>query len=70
MKERLDLDRPALNRTHVPIDERVQSSANVLPCPADSDLFIVDNASALAEDTLYPLVPQSYVERGFANTRP
>ena len=70
MKERLDLDRPALDRTHVSVDEREQSSANVPPRLADSDLLGFDDASALAQDALYSFVPQLDVERRFANTRP
>jgi hypothetical protein len=48
VKERLDLDRPALDYTHVSVDERVESSAHVLPRLADADMFVVDDASTLA----------------------
>jgi hypothetical protein len=70
VKERLDLDRPTFECTQVPVDERVQSSAYVLPCLADPDLFGVDDASALAQDALNLVVSQLDIERRFANTRP
>ena len=70
MKERLDLDRPAFDRTHISVDESVQSSVHVPPRLANSDLFGVNDASALAQDALYTFVPQLDVERRFANTRP
>jgi hypothetical protein len=70
VKERLDLDRPALDRTHISVDEREQSSVNVLPRLANSNHFSVNDASALAQDALYFFVPQLDVERRFANTRP
>jgi hypothetical protein len=70
VKERLDLDRPAFDRTQVPVDERIQSSAYVLSCLTDPDLFSVDDASALAQDALNPIVFQLNIERRFTNTRP
>lgn len=48
MKERLDFDRSALDRTHVSVHERVEPSANVPPRLADPELFQLDDASTLA----------------------
>ena len=70
MKERLDLDRPAFDRTHISVDEGVQSSVHVLPRLANSDHFNANDASTLAQDASYPFVPQLDVERRFADTRP
>jgi hypothetical protein len=70
VKERLDLNRTALDCTHVSVDEREQSSANVPSRLADSDLLGFDNASALAQGALYLFVSQADVEGGFANTWP
>ena len=68
MEEGFDFYRAALNSAQVSVDEREELPLDVPPSPADPNLFVVEDTSALAENTLCPFAAQFHVESGFANT--